>query len=142
LGFVRAEDVSGILGLTPAPVSWAELDAMVVSGLPKSSLDVVLDRVCADRILRKEVFQRIISKSTYKKRKINLSTAESERLERLARTFACTLYIWKNDEDSRAFLCNPHPLLSGMTPLKTSESELGARRVEVLLHDLFYGLPI
>jgi putative toxin-antitoxin system antitoxin component (TIGR02293 family) len=84
---------------------------------------------------------QIVSEATYKRRKTTLSTSESERTERLARIFATALYVWNSDEDARAFLTTPHPLLQGKTPLDVSLTELGARRVEELLWQLYYGIP-
>lgn len=83
---------------------------------------------------------RIIPEATYKRRRASLSVEESERAERLARVYATAQYVWNSDDDARAFLHAPHPMLQGRTPLDVSMSELGARRVEELLWKLYYGI--
>lgn len=69
-----------------------------------------------------------------------LTVATSERVERLARTFALATVVWDSEEDARAFLNNRHPLLKGRTPLDVAMTELGAIRVSQLLHQLYFGV--
>ncbi len=78
--------------------------------------------------------------ATFKRRRDALSVDESERAERLARVFASAAYVWDNEDDARAFLNAAHPLLQGRAPLDVAMTELGARRVEALLWQLYYGL--
>lgn len=66
---------------------------------------------------------------------------ESEAIERLARVFAITLHIWDDEALAREFLNTPHPLLDERSPLDVAMTEAGARRVEELLWQLFYGVP-
>jgi putative toxin-antitoxin system antitoxin component (TIGR02293 family) len=49
--------------------------------------------------------------------------------------------VWDDEADAREFLNTPHPLLDERAPLDVAMTELGARRVEELLWQLFYGLP-
>ncbi len=67
---------------------------------------------------------------------------ESQRTERLARVVALAEALWENEREARAFLNRPHPLLEGETPLDVARTELGARRVERLLHDVEHGLSL
>ena len=99
-----------------------------------------MDRVCVSGEDRKKLLYRIIPEATYKRRRSNLTADESERAERLARVFATTEYVWNSEDDARAFLSTPHPMLQGRTPLDVSMTELGARRVEELLWKLYYGI--
>ena len=85
---------------------------------------------------------RIIPEATFKRRRDRLNPDESEKAERLARTFATADYVWDSEPDAREFLNTSHPLLDGRTPLDVSMTELGARRVEELLWKLFYGIPV
>lgn len=58
----------------------------------------------------------------------------------MACVYATARYVWDSDDDARAFLHAPHPMLQGQSPLDVSLTELGARRVETLLWKLYYGI--
>ena len=137
---VTPEKIASVMALFPIPHSFAELDDLVASGLPKGALKASVDRVCASGDDRKRLLYRIIPEATYKRRRSNLTAEESERAERLARIFATAEYVWSSDDDARVFLGTPHPMLKGRTPLDVSMTELGARRVEELLWKLYYGI--
>ena len=137
---VTPEKIASIMALTSVPHSFAELDELVSQGLPKNALKASVDRICLNNEDRKHLLYRIIPEATYKRRRASLSVEESERAERLARVYATAQYVWNSDDDARAFLHAPHPLLQGRTPLDVSMSELGARRVEELLWKLYYGI--
>jgi putative toxin-antitoxin system antitoxin component (TIGR02293 family) len=128
------------MALVPAPHSFAELDELVAHGLPKGALKASVDRVCKSGEERKKLLYRIIPEATYKRRRTHLTADESGRAERLARVFATAEYVWNSEDDARAFLSTPHPMLQGHTPLDVSMTELGARRVEALLWKLYYGM--
>ena len=50
--------------------------------------------------------------------------------------------VWGGEEEARAFLFRPHPLLEGRTPIDlVLGSDLGARLVEDILGRLRYGSP-
>jgi len=138
--FVTPEKIAAIMGLFPVPHSFSELDALVSHGLPKNALKASVDYVCLNNEDRKRLLYRIIPEATYKRRSDKLSTEESERVERLARVYATSQYVWKLDDDARTFLHTPHPMLQGRTPLDVAMTELGARRIEELLWQLFYGI--
>jgi putative toxin-antitoxin system antitoxin component (TIGR02293 family) len=137
---VTPEKIASIMALVPIPHSFAELDELVSHGLPKNALKASVDRICLNNEDRKHLLYRIIPEATYKRRRDKLSVEESERAERLARVYATAQYVWNSDDDARAFLHAPHPMLQGRTPLDVSMSELGARRVEELLWKLYYGI--
>jgi putative toxin-antitoxin system antitoxin component (TIGR02293 family) len=137
---VTPEKIAAIMALFPVPHSFAELDMLVSHGLPKNSLKSIVDYVGINNEERKQLLYRIIPEATYKRRRDKLSAEESGRTERLARIYATAQYVWDSDDDARAFLHAPHPLLQGRTPLDVSMTELGARRVEKLLWQLYYGI--
>ena len=137
---VTPEKIASIMALTSVPHSFAELDELVSQGLPKNALKASVDRICLNNEDRKHLLYRIIPEATYKRRRASLSVEESERAERLARVYATAQYVWNSDDDARAFLHAPHPMLQGRAPLDVSMSELGARRVEELLWKLYYGI--
>jgi putative toxin-antitoxin system antitoxin component (TIGR02293 family) len=137
---VTPEKIASVMALASVPHSFAELDELVSHGLPKNALKASVDRICLNNEDRKHLLYRIIPEATYKRRRDSLSVDESERAERLARVYATAEYVWDSDDDARAFLHAPHPMLQGRTPLDVSMSELGARRVEELLWKLYYGI--
>ena len=137
---VTPEKIASVMALASVPHSFAELDELVSHGLPKNALKASVDRICLNNEDRKHLLYRIIPEATYKRRRDSLSVDESERAERLARVYATAEYVWNSDDDARAFLHAPHPMLQGRAPLDVSMSELGARRVEELLWKLYYGI--
>ena len=137
---VSPEKIGAVMALSPLPHSLAELESRVVGGLPKEALKASVERVCPGTEGRR-LLHRIVPEATLKRREERLTAEESERAERLARVYATALHVWSTDEDARAFLQAPHPMLEGRTPLEVSLSELGARRVEELLWQLYFGLP-
>ena len=139
---VTAEKIAAVMALVPVPYSFSALDELVRSGLPKSALKLSVAHVGRTVDERKSILHGIIPEATFKRRTTRLSPAESKRAERLARIFATTNYVWEDGEEARDFLHAAHPLLENRTPLDISMSELGARRVEELLWNLFYGLPV
>lgn len=137
---VTPEKIAAILALASVPHSFAELDELVAHGLPKDALKSSVERVCTTSDERKHLLYRIIPEATFKRRRDRLTAEESERAERLARVYATALFVWNSDDDAKAFLHTPHPMLQGRPPLEVSLTELGARRVEELLWKLFYGI--
>ena len=137
---VTPEKIASVMALLPVPHSFAELDDRVAHGLPKDALKASVDRVYLTGEDRKKLLYRIVPEATYKRRRGTLTADESGRAERLARIFATADYVWNSEDDARAFLSAPHPMLQGRTPLDVSMTELGARRVEELLWKLYYGI--
>ncbi len=137
---VTPEKIAAVMALMPLPHSFAELDQLVSGGLSKNALKSSVERVCYNNEERKHLLYRIIPEATYKRRRDKLTAEESGRAERLARIYATAHYVWNADDDAKAFLHAPHPMLQGQTPLEVSLTELGARRVEELLWKLYYGL--
>lgn len=138
---VSPEAIAAVMALSPVPHTLAELEARVRDGLPKSALRAGVERAVGGADARRTLLARIIPEATYKRRRDRLTPDESEKAERLARVVATATYVWDDAEDARAFLATPHALLEGRTPLDVALTELGARRVEELLWQLFYGLP-
>ncbi|MBI3047214.1 MAG: DUF2384 domain-containing protein [Acidobacteria bacterium] len=121
--------------------TWVDLEHVVRAGLPKRSLQLVARRAVEPGASVNDFVYSVVPPATFKRRS-KLSAEESERTERLARVVALAHGVWDDDRDARAFLNRPHPLLDGETPLNVARTELGARRVERLLHDIEHGLPL
>lgn len=138
--FVTPEAIAEVMALSPVPHTLAELEALVRDGLPKSALSAGVAHAVSSAEARRTLLTSIIPEATYKRRRDRLTRDESEKTERLARVVATASYVWDDLDDARAFLATPHALLEGRTPLDVALTELGARRVEELLWQLFYGL--
>jgi putative toxin-antitoxin system antitoxin component (TIGR02293 family) len=121
--------------------TWVELDRLIRAGLPKRSLQLVARRAIEPGASVSDFVYSVVPSATFKRRG-RLSAEESERTERLARIVALAEALWGREREARAFLNRPHPLLNGETPLDVARTELGARRVEGLLHDVEHGLPL
>lgn len=137
---VTPEQIAAVMALAPVPHSFAELESLIAQGLPKSALKASVESVSESREEQRALLYRMVPEATYKRRRERLTAEESGRAERLARVYATARYVWDSDEEARAFLHAPHPMLQGRTPLEVSLTELGARRVETLLWRLYYGI--
>ena len=142
MSLISAAEIGAVLALIPPPQSFADLDEQVAKGLPKGALRASIEHVLTTPAERTQLLHAIIPPATYKRRKERLSAEESGRAERLARIFATAAHVWNSEDDARAFLNTPHARLEGQTPLAVSLSEIGCRRVEALLWQIFYGLPV
>ena len=89
-----------------------------------------------------EVIHALVPEATFKRRRERLSVEESERVERVARIVAAAHALWDDEDEARAFLNAPHPLLEGRTPLAAARTGAGARRVEEIIAALEWGLPV
>lgn len=121
--------------------TWRDLDRVVRAGLPKRSLQLVARRAVQPGGSATQFVYSVVPPATFKRR-TKLSVEESERTERLARVVALTEALWRDEQQARAFLNRPHPLLDDETPLNVARTELGARRIESLLHDIEHGLSL
>lgn len=140
---VETDKVSEVLGGPDMSVlSLRQMDEAVTAGLPKSALRNTIRHIFTDTAEQMRFLYRVVPEATFKRRRDRLTAAESERTERLARVVATAEHVWVNQEQAREFLTTPHPMLSGKTPVDASLTELGARQVEQILFELFYGLPV
>ena len=118
------------------------MDAQVRAGLPRLTLDYLADHLFADPIQRRAFKHRLVPEATLRRRQDRLSPAESEKVERIARLVALADRVFGNAAAARRFLLRGHPLLDGMTGLEAAETDLGARRVETILNNIWHGLPV
>jgi putative toxin-antitoxin system antitoxin component (TIGR02293 family) len=119
----------------------ADLMEAVEAGLPKASLQALVQRWSSDAASAREIKRAVAAKSSLARREENLSKEESERLERLARVTALAEHVWSDPCLAHEFLTSPQPQLGGERPLDLARSELGARRVEQRLYAVEYALP-
>jgi putative toxin-antitoxin system antitoxin component (TIGR02293 family) len=122
--------------------SLGELSDLVQHGLPKQSISYIVKRMAPTPRKQKLFRNKIIPEATYKRRRSSLSLEESERTERLARVIATSDYIWSDKKLSTNFLTAPHPIFNNRKPSEVAYTELGARQVEDLLWQIYYGIPV
>lgn len=137
---VPADRVARILGLRPNVRSIADIAEAVESGLPKQSLERVVERAGVEGPARARLMQRVVPAATYKRRQ-RLKLVESERTERLARVIALAEMLWDDEAEAKRFLATPHPELGRRKPIEAALTELGARQVEDIVMRALYGLP-
>jgi putative toxin-antitoxin system antitoxin component (TIGR02293 family) len=130
--------IADVLGVQADTIT--DLAQAVERGLPKEALRRTARRVFVERSEATKFLVSVVPEATFKRR-IRLTTEESERTERLARVIAAAEFVWDSREEAREWLHTPHPELENRSPLAAAMTELGARRVESLLDGIFYGLP-
>ena len=138
---VPSDRVARILGLKSTVRSVADIAEAVESGLPKHSLERVVERAGIHGPARAKLMQRVVPAATYKRRQ-RLKLVESERTERLARVIALAEMLWDDDAEAKRFLATPHAELGGRKPIEAALTDLGARQVEDVVMRALHGLPV
>lgn len=118
----------------------AGLTAAVARGLPRSVVHQVATHAVPTRgVVHNQVAALVASPATLK-RSTRLSPDASARAERLARIIALAQRALGGADEARTWLTDPHPML-GTMPIKLAATDLGARQVERLLHNIEHDLP-
>lgn len=116
-----------------------DLEIVVQEGLPSQSVELVIGHIFPhDTAPRFQIVPRATLLRRLKKGE-RLTTAESEKLQRVARVFAMAQEVWGNEEDAREFMVKRHLMLDDRSPFEASLSEIGAREVESILGRLLFG---
>lgn len=112
--------VEDLLGVKPKKTETTlTLAYSVEKGLPVSALDKFAGRVSPHDVRR--FTYRVVPKPTLERRrkeKQPLTSAESDRLARVAKVFAFALEIFRDEAKVRNFLDRPHPMLDDKAPLE------------------------
>ena len=118
----------------------ADLTAAVARGFPRSVVREVASHAAPlQGAMRNQVAALVVSPATLK-RSLRLSPDASARAERLARVIALAEQALGSTDEAQAWLTNSHPMLGAM-PIKVATTDLGARQVERLLHNIEHDLP-
>ena len=116
-----------------------ELHALILAGLPKTSLLHVATWISGDPRTQEQVIHQIMSVSAYRRRRSKrLTLVESDSLARVVATAA---HVWNNKEKAGLWLTTSHPLLMRETPIESASTDPGALRVTEILWSLFFELP-
>jgi putative toxin-antitoxin system antitoxin component (TIGR02293 family) len=115
----QAATAAELLGVKPKNTETTlTLAYSVEKGLPVSALDKFAGRVSPHDVRR--FTYRVVPKPTLERRrkeKQHLTTAESDRLARIAKVFAFGLEVFRDEDKVRSFLERPHPMLDDKPPL-------------------------
>ena len=117
-----------------------DLRARRRSGLPYASLDAVSAayHITAKDLVRiLELPPRTLAR---RKKERRLHADESDRLLRLGRVAALAEEVLGSRERATRWLHEPNPALGGESPLRTLDSDLGARQVEDVLVRIAHGV--
>lgn len=125
-----------------APHTLAELAAVVAQGLPKAVVPELAASAAPNEVEAHRRVAALVTSPASLKRRARLSPAASERAERLARIVALARQALGNADEARDWLNEPHPLLGSARPIEVAATDLGARQVERILHNIEHGLPV
>jgi len=139
---IAPQSIAEILGLGQAVRTVRDLESAVSAGLPKRALEQLSARLYSDHRTASAYKFKVVPRATWKRRSKRLSVDESEKTERLARVLAAAEYVWDDREQAREWMSKSHRELNNQSPLEAACTELGARRVELVLDKLFFGLPV
>ncbi len=138
--------VSGVRGGPGrgSPASSSVLvEKAVEEGLPRSALRGVAVWLAGGDMGKVAAFERdVVPKTTLDRRNTKLSVHESERTERIARLAVHARRALGTDTEARAFMTAAHPELDDRSPMEAAKTDLGTRRVELILTALEYGLAL
>lgn len=138
----EAATISRILGAPRARSgSLFDIARTVEAGLPVAALERVVGFVAPDDA---GFATRLVPKATLSRRRASeagtLSVEESNKVARLAKVWAMAMRVWGDEEDARAFLRRPHPMLDGRAPRDVAAaSDPGADAVVNLIGGGAYG---
>ena len=140
------KDLLGIIGgwkVLGRRISGANaLDRLVQDGLPYGALETLRNSL-PPRIAA-QLENLVASRTTLQRRRRTgvLPAEEGERLVRFARIWVLAAYVLESVPAAEQFLLDPHALIDHEPPVTLLRSEVGARRVEDILRQLEYSLPV
>jgi putative toxin-antitoxin system antitoxin component (TIGR02293 family) len=122
--------------LRPDPV------AAVRAGLPITALDHLQSHLgVSDARL---ALLLGVSPRTLRRRRTagTLTPHESDRLVGLAEVVAFARQAFDSAESAREWLCAPHALLGGASPLDRMDTRVGMNEVKTVLAHIEHGMPV
>jgi putative toxin-antitoxin system antitoxin component (TIGR02293 family) len=129
-------------GLVSSPTA-VFIEKAVERGLPRTTLRHVAEWLAGgDKARVSSLEWGVVPKTTLERRETQLSPAESEKTERVARLSVHARRALGTEAEARAFMTTPHPELDGRSPLGAARTDLGTSRVEQILTALEYGLAL
>ena len=140
LAAAAAEHLGGPDAIGRKVHSDSEMAVAVDMGFTVGTIDALKSRGMTDQ----EVSSLIIKPRTLSHRRANrskLTTEESDRAARVARTLALTSRTFANEDKAHRWLHKNLRELGGGTPMEMIRTGVGARIVENLLARIAWGAP-
>jgi putative toxin-antitoxin system antitoxin component (TIGR02293 family) len=134
--------LGGATAVGSAPNTLVELAAAIAQGLPAAVVPSLAANAAPDEPDARRRIAALVTSTASLKRRARLSPAASERAERLARIVALAVQAFGDVDEAKAWLNTPHPLLGSVRPIDVSATDLGARQVERILHNIEHDLPV
>lgn len=127
---LRSFDTASLLKRLDEGLSYAAFERL------KRRLDVTSQEL-ADAAL-------ITHRTLARRKKVGrFDPSESDRLVRIARVFSRAIELFEGDsEGAREWIMRPRRALGGPSPFEMARTEVGAREVERLIHQLEHGVII
>lgn len=139
---IAVEEVARTLGgpavLGEAVTDLAGLNLAVGRGFPREVVRELAGRAGTGPV--RAMVEALVASTATLKRSPRLSPEASARAERIARVITLAAAAFATAEDARLWLTTAHPML-GVMPVVLAATDLGARQVERLLHNVAYDLP-
>ena len=136
------EALGGAQTVGSTPRTLVELAAAVARGLPGAVVPELAANAAPNEAVARRRVAALVTSAASLKRRSRLSPAASERAERLARIVALAQQALGDADEARAWLNAPHPLLGSVRPIEVAATDLGARQVERILHNIEHDLPV
>ncbi|MGH7101815.1 MAG: antitoxin Xre/MbcA/ParS toxin-binding domain-containing protein [Acetobacteraceae bacterium] len=128
------------IGCSPHTV--VELAIAIAKGLPKAVVPELVARAAPEEGQARRRIAALVTSAASLKRRERLTPAAGERAERLARIVALAQQALPGADEARSWLNAPHPLLGGARPIEIAATDVGARQVERILHNIEHDLPV
>jgi putative toxin-antitoxin system antitoxin component (TIGR02293 family) len=134
--------LGGVRAVGSAPRTVVELAEAVAKGLPRAVVPELAANAAPNEAAARRRVSALVTSAASLKRRARLSPEASERAERLARIVALARQALGDEDEARGWLNDPHPLLGAVRPIEIAATDLGARQVERILHNIEYDLPV
>jgi putative toxin-antitoxin system antitoxin component (TIGR02293 family) len=118
----------------------ADLLAAVRDGLPFTALEAVAGQLGLQAAEIGDLLGIPLRTFARRRKAQQLTPFESDRLYRIARTFALACEVLGTPAKARLWLLSPNRALGGEVPLQQLDTEIGARQVEDVLLRLSHGV--
>lgn len=118
----------------------AGLSAAVSRGYPRRIVRELGDHAAPGAGALRAAVEALVASPATLKRSARLSPEASARAERLGRVMALAEVSFGSAIDARQWLTESHLMLGAM-PIMVAATDLGARQVERLLHNIAFDLP-
>lgn len=125
-----------------APRTVGELAAVIAAGLPKTVVGELAANIAPRDAAQRRRVAALVTSPASLKRRTRLSAIASARAERLARIVALARDAFGEAKEASEWLSSPHPLLGNAPPIEVAATDLGARQVERILHNIDGDLPV